>query len=120
MEAIYPSLKMPVVFFKYLLILKSIRPAMKENKSNLTYAECKCSPDSWKYLLFGQSGTCSKDTCCCLSIHKLPAKQFFINFYYVKTLFAAALGIEKLCISAAIIGENVALYLFGYNHRASH
>jgi hypothetical protein len=34
---------------------------------------------------------------------------------YVKGLYAAALGIEILCISAAEIGENTGLYLFGFN-----
>jgi hypothetical protein len=29
--------------------------------------------------------------------------------------YAAALGIEILCIAAAEIGENTALYLFGFN-----
>ena len=38
--------------------------------------------------------------------------QFFKN---VKGLYAAALGIEILCISAAEIGENLGLYLFGFN-----
>jgi hypothetical protein len=33
----------------------------------------------------------------------------------VKTLYAAALGIEILCISAAEIGENTGLYLFGFS-----
>jgi hypothetical protein len=30
-------------------------------------------------------------------------------------MFAAALGIEILCISAAVLGENIALYIFGFN-----
>jgi hypothetical protein len=30
-------------------------------------------------------------------------------------LYAAALSIEILCIAAAEIGENTALYLFGFN-----
>ena len=34
---------------------------------------------------------------------------------HVKGLYAAALGIEILCISAAEIGENTGLYLFGFN-----
>lgn len=34
---------------------------------------------------------------------------------HIRTFFAAALGIEILCISAAVIGENSALYFFGYN-----
>jgi hypothetical protein len=31
-------------------------------------------------------------------------------------LYAAVLGIEILCISAAEIGENTALYILGFNH----
>jgi hypothetical protein len=38
--------------------------------------------------------------------------QFLRN---IKGLYAAALGIEILCISAAEIGENTGLYLFGFN-----
>jgi len=34
---------------------------------------------------------------------------------YAKDLYAAALGIEILCIAAAEIGENTGLYLFGFN-----
>jgi hypothetical protein len=37
--------------------------------------------------------------------------RFFIN---VKSLYAAALGIEILCIAAAEIGENSSFALFGY------
>jgi hypothetical protein len=36
-------------------------------------------------------------------------------FIYAKGLYAAALGIEILCIAAADIGENTGLYLFGFN-----
>lgn len=38
--------------------------------------------------------------------------QFFRR---VKGLYAAALGIEILCIAAAELGENTGLYLFGFN-----
>ncbi|MDQ4066106.1 MAG: hypothetical protein M3114_00800, partial [Thermoproteota archaeon] len=38
--------------------------------------------------------------------------QFLKN---IKALYAAALGIEILCIGAAEIGENSGLYLFGFN-----
>jgi hypothetical protein len=37
-----------------------------------------------------------------------------IFLHHTKSLFAAALGIEILCISAAVAGENSAFYLFGY------
>ena len=36
-------------------------------------------------------------------------------FFYAKSLYAAALGIEILCIAAAEIGENTGLYIFGFN-----
>jgi hypothetical protein len=39
----------------------------------------------------------------------------FKFFSHAKELYAAALGIEILCIAAAEIGENTGLYLFGYN-----
>jgi hypothetical protein len=35
---------------------------------------------------------------------------------HVKTMYAAALGIEILCITAAEIGENTGLYVLGFNH----
>ena len=42
--------------------------------------------------------------------------QFVKRFIQIiSKIFAAALGIEILCISAAVIGENSALYFFGYN-----
>ena len=37
-------------------------------------------------------------------------------FKHVKSLYAPALGIEILCISAAEIGENISLSLLGFNH----
>jgi hypothetical protein len=36
-------------------------------------------------------------------------------FKTARSLYAAALGIEILCIAAAEIGENTGLYLFGFN-----
>jgi hypothetical protein len=42
------------------------------------------------------------------SIHKF--------FRHVKSLYAAALGIEILCIAAAELGENTGLYVLGFNH----
>src|ERR671938_691061 len=37
-------------------------------------------------------------------------------FRHVKSLYAAALGIEILCIAAAELGENTGLYIFWFNH----
>lgn len=46
----------------------------------------------------------------------MPLLLLLQFFRHAKGLYAAALGIEILCISAAEIGENAAgLYLFGFN-----
>jgi hypothetical protein len=45
--------------------------------------------------------------------NKEPIHEFF---RHVKNLYAAALGIEILCIAAAEIGENTGLYVLGFNH----
>ena len=49
--------------------------------------------------------------------HKKAQRGFGLwrFFLYAKGLYAAALGIEILCIAAAEIGENTGLYLFGFN-----
>ena len=87
---------------------------MKATKDGLTKcAECECSPAICRTVIFNQCDNCSRKKCCCLAIHK--RNNLLTFFYYTKTLFAAALGIEILCISAAVIGENIALYSFGYN-----
>lgn len=90
---------------------------MKGAKDTLSKcAECECSPYICRNVAFNQCDNCSKDKCCCLAIHKRNNKNTMLTFFYhSKTLFAAALGIEILCISAAIIGENSAFYFFGYN-----
>jgi hypothetical protein len=47
---------------------------------------------------------------------KNEARTGFLSFFWhAKGLYAAALGIEILCIAAAEIGENTGLYLFGFN-----
>lgn len=81
----------------------------------LKCAECECSPAICRTVIFIQCDNCSRKKCCCLAIHKSNKNNLMMFFYHTKTLFAAALGIEILCISAAVIGENIALYSFGYN-----
>ena len=64
------------------------------------------------------------DDCCTSSVCKndataqktVPPKSGLLGFFrHAKALYAAALGIEILCIAAAEIGENTGLYLFGFN-----
>jgi hypothetical protein len=63
-----------------------------------------------------QDDCCSTDICNIdtLNNKKLPSTRFQF-FQNVKKLYAAALGIEILCITAAEIGENTGLYIFGLN-----
>ena len=111
-------------------------------------AKCHCLPQHCtKVAEDATCSVCSKDTCCCLTIHKSASKTRFpgtlqgddccLNntcsadkeapegvssygvrdfFANVKRFYAAALGIEILCIAAAEIGENSGLYIFGFNH----
>jgi hypothetical protein len=44
---------------------------------------------------------------------RISIVQFFRQ---IKILYAAALGIEILCIAAAEIGEDTGLYILGFNH----
>src|SRR5215207_1105186 len=79
----------------------------------LKCAECQCSEKETF-----RCKNCTKKTCCCISLHSKSERHpssFIQYFGYVKGLYAAALGIEVLCIAAAEIGENTGLYLFGFN-----
>ena len=95
----------------------------------LRCAECQCSPEEcYTENNNIQCKNCIKLTCCCIDFHR-PLKNsnryntsFFVSGFLlitnflenVKGLYAAALGIEILCIAAAEIGENTGLYLFGF------
>lgn len=74
-------------------------------------AECLCVPQECgrKFLCL----VCSKESCCVEGHAKRSRLSEF--FYHAKSLYAAALGIEILCIGAAEIGENSGLYFFGFN-----
>jgi hypothetical protein len=95
-------------------------------------AECQCAPEECAKDIsnFTQCKNCTKGICCCIDFHQdLPndtshsdnhfvsySKSSIITFLgCIKGIYAVALGIEILCISAAEIGENTALYLFGFN-----
>ena len=84
----------------------------------LRCAECQCVENVCKTLSLKDCTFCTRDVCCCVTIHKHNNDNKYsvrLFLYYTRTLLAAALGIEILCISAALIGENSAFYLFGYN-----
>jgi hypothetical protein len=96
----------------------------------LRCAECQCAPQECIQEDIGNSRcrNCTKDICCCLNIHqrlkssiKLFGRSrpsaFSVSRFlaYVKGFYAAALGIEILCIGAAELGENSGLYAFGFN-----
>ena len=84
-------------------------------------AECKCNPLICKDNTSIACNNCIKDICCCITIHtkskkkKTNEKSKLVTFFSnIKTFYAAALGIEILCIAAAEIGENSSFALFGY------
>jgi hypothetical protein len=58
------------------------------------------------------SGVCKNDAVAKETVAKSGLLKFF---KHAKALYAAALGIEILCIAAAEIGENTGLYWFGFN-----
>jgi hypothetical protein len=61
------------------------------------------------------SGSCKNDAVRTKMITSKSSSGVTQFFRSVKGLYAAALGIEILCIAAAEIGENIGLYLFGFN-----
>jgi hypothetical protein len=100
----------------------------------LVCAECQCAPAQCaKYSEnINQCKNCIKPVCCCINFHhnlsddtshsnnhvpftysRFSSITTFLG--YVKRIYAAALGIEILCIAVAEIGENTSLYLFGFN-----
>jgi hypothetical protein len=79
-----------------------------------------------------QCKNCIKRICCCIDFHQDLSNDtchsnnhhvafqsrfssIIIFLGYAKGIYATALGIEILCIAAAELGENTALYLFGFN-----
>jgi hypothetical protein len=96
----------------------------------LRCAECQCAPNECTKgdISNTQCKNCTRNICCCIDIHQplihsvnhsnksSPAHFSTLRFLgYIKGFLAAALGIEILCIGAAEIGENIGLYMFGFN-----
>ena len=87
-------------------------------KSMIMCAECNCVQDLCRDISHKDCNICIKGTCCCSDVHKSNSnknKNTLGFSHYVRTLLPSALGIEILCISAAVVGENSSLLLFGYN-----
>jgi hypothetical protein len=79
-------------------------------------SECDCVMDLCKNVDFKHCVRCTKQTCCCITIHRSNKQNSIITFFHhTRTFFAAALGIEILCILAAEIGQNTIFYFFGYH-----
>ena len=102
----------------------------------LVCAECKCAPKECAKGVkdvshITQCNNCIKSVCCCIDFHQdlsdiTSHSDKHVTFHsrvssiitflgYAKGIYAAALGIEILCIAAAEMGENSGLYLFGFN-----
>jgi hypothetical protein len=99
----------------------------------LVCAECQCAPEECSKTSqnITRCKTCIKPVCCCVDFHydlsnnatpsdnyltfKTRLSSISSFFSYAKGIYAAALGIEILCIAAAEIGENAGLYLYGLN-----
>jgi hypothetical protein len=63
------------------------------------------------------SGVCRNNSDNTTTELRTKSKGSIYEFFrHVKTMYAAALGIEILCIAAAEIGENTGLYVLGFNH----
>ena len=81
---------------------------------NLFCAECKCSPQECSKVIL-KCNICTKQICCCSSIHDKKIRILKVFFNNIKKVYVAALGIEILCIMSAEIAENVGLFIFGFN-----
>jgi hypothetical protein len=102
----------------------------------LVCVECQCAPEECARRRdindIAQCKYCTKQICCCIDLHHnlsndtIRHPNTYVTFYsrfssiftflgYAKGIYAAALGIEILCIAAAEIGENTGLYLYGFN-----
>jgi hypothetical protein len=95
---------------------------------SLRCAECQCAPQECiqEDVRNSKCRNCTQDICCCLNVHQRsinqfsrspPSTTFSVSKFlaHVKGFYAAALGIEILCIGAAELGENTGLYMFGFN-----
>ena len=81
-------------------------------------SECHCVEDNPKNVNFNDCTYSTKEVCCCTGLHidktGINKQHFLLFLRHVRTFFCPALGIEILCISAAVIGRIVP---YGYNLR---
>ena len=79
-------------------------------------SECDCVMALCKDVDFKHCVRCTKQTCCSIAIHRSNKQNSILTFFHhTRMFFAAALGIEILCISATEIGQNTIFYFFGYH-----
>lgn len=77
-------------------------------------SECLCVPAECNSKF--QCLVCSEQKCCTGAHAKSSAPAAIKNFFFhSRQMFAAALGIEVLCISFAELGENAGFFIFGFN-----
>jgi hypothetical protein len=81
---------------------------------NIACADCGCSLKQCGNKFKINCHKCTRQVCCCKKIHK-KGSTISVFLSYSKSVFAAAMGIEILCITSAEIGLNVGLYVFGYH-----
>jgi hypothetical protein len=81
---------------------------------NIACADCRYSPEECRDRFKVSCKICIRQVCCCDRIHK-SYSGLWSFFSYTKSMFGAAMGIEILCITAAEIGLNIGLFLFGYH-----
>jgi hypothetical protein len=81
---------------------------------NISCANCNCSPKRCRHNFIINCKLCLTQSCCCKTMHR-RGNSISIFFSFVRSMFAAALGIEILCIISAEIGLNIGLYIIGYH-----
>ena len=102
---------------------------MIQRCQNCTKETCCCTvihrdfSKNMKLSVMDEDDCCSQGTCknnsnstAAKELSTKNKKSIYEFFRHVKRFYAAALGIEILCIAAAEVGENTGLYVLGFNH----
>ena len=105
-----------IINVKFGLSLSSYAINLRKMQQHIVCSDCGCSKNGKITLV--KCKTCFAKVCCCISTHKRIFNNNFPFFKYfdnIRKIYVAALGIEILCIISAEIGENIGLYVFGFN-----